>query len=71
MVVTGCDEYPEQKQSLMEFGKWIKADWIEYFDYGKSELYIIHKGKKSFKIQANGNHIDGGYVNISRGDNGK
>lgn len=59
-VVTGCSQYPKQKQNIEEFGDFISADKIVYKDRGNGESYTIYKGDRVFEISVSGNRVDGG-----------
>jgi hypothetical protein len=64
MMVIGCDRFSEQKEAIQKFGEFIGADVIYYEDLGKSEIYSIKKEGKIFQIKANGNPLDGGWLNF-------
>ena len=64
MKVIGCDERIEQKKAIKEFGEFIEADSIHYKDFGKSELYIIEKGNRKFKIKTGWGLHDGSWLNF-------
>ena len=63
------DNSPEQlvqrkHNMLLLLAKLCNAPKIEYVDNDKSETYIITKRHAVYTLEANGNHYDGGWINI-------
>ena len=63
------DNTPEKlvertRSTLQRFGEFVGADKIEFRDEHKKEVFIITKGDKVITLTAQGDGVDGGWLNI-------
>ena len=63
-IVFGADEYPTQKEALIELGNFLGLSAINYQDKGNIEIYtLVREDNQRAELRIGGNQFDGGFMN--------
>jgi hypothetical protein len=60
-----AEKLVERRETMLhDLGSFMKADSVEYTDEGKSERYVLTKGKHKLVLSVRGNQYDGGWMDV-------